>query len=287
MTTLLVPIDFSVHALTALRLALGLGRERGTSLTLLHVDQLPGGATPGTPPPAVRPAAWSDFVTQRASGLALLLAAFRDGAGASNARIEVVMDEVSTAIINRARMEETDLIVMGSHGPGAEEVAWVGSVAAAVCSAAPCPVLVARASHAERVPADGRFRRVAIIVDDFDRLAALGPKLALLLAADAAVDLFPVWAGVADDEPDAVARRLQAFAAEHLAGGDLIAHPAPSGAGELLGHLERAACDLAITTPTAGEPAPSTRHLGLLTERLLFQSPSPLLVATEPPDEPA
>ncbi len=230
----------------------------------------------------MRPAAWSDFVTHRASGLALLLAAFRDGAGATNARIEVVMDEVSTAIINRARMEETDLIVMGSHGPGAEEVAWVGSVAAAVCSAAPCPVLVARAAHADRIPADGQFRRVAIIVDDVDQLAALGPQLALIVAADAAVDLFPAWDGAADDEPDAVARHLHRFAAEHLAGRDLIAHPAPSGAGDLLGHLERTACDLAIATPTAGEPAPHTRRLGRLAERLLFQSPAPLLIATEP-----
>jgi nucleotide-binding universal stress UspA family protein len=77
----------------------------------------------------------------------------------------VMRGQPADAIVDIARSEACDLIVLGSRGLGALEGALLGSVSEAVADRAPCPVLIARSDQVYR----------SIVADD----ASTGADLAL------------------------------------------------------------------------------------------------------------
>ena len=62
----------------------------------------------------------------------------------------VLRGQPADAIVDVARSEAVDLVVLGSRGRGALEGALLGSVSEAVADRAPCPVLIARRSELHR-----------------------------------------------------------------------------------------------------------------------------------------
>ncbi len=62
----------------------------------------------------------------------------------------IMRGQPADAIVDVARREGVDLIVMGSRGLGALEGALLGSVSEAVADRAPCPVLIARTPELHR-----------------------------------------------------------------------------------------------------------------------------------------
>jgi nucleotide-binding universal stress UspA family protein len=136
---ILCPVDWSDTAAGALQAAAALASRFDASLTLLHVDVVPGSAIPeallATPPAlATDVSAAPDRPLPAWRELALRLGAPRVDAVRS-------VGTPGLEIVALARREAYDLIVMGTHGRTGLRHLVLGSVAEEVVRHAPCPVL--------------------------------------------------------------------------------------------------------------------------------------------------
>jgi len=136
---ILCPVDFSAASEGALRAAAVLAKQLGGTLTLLHVDVVPGSATPEglleTPP------ALAADLTAPADRPLVEWKALAERLGA--ARVEAVrsVGQPAQEILALARRERCDLLVLGTHGRTGLGHLLLGSVAEQVVRQAPCPVL--------------------------------------------------------------------------------------------------------------------------------------------------
>jgi nucleotide-binding universal stress UspA family protein len=131
---ILVPTDFSVCSMWALRYAEELARRFGAEIVLLHVDQAlaPGSELAQTRHEASR---------EELDGLVTLLGR-RDVPARKVLRFGGPAEEV----LSTAEAEDADLIVMGTHGRTGMAHVLMGSVAENVMRRSPCPVLTVRQS---------------------------------------------------------------------------------------------------------------------------------------------
>ena len=137
----LVPLDFSEYANQALDYAINLASKLGARLTLLHVIQpLPlGGVDMGvTVPYTYIQDLEAEIMESMNDYLERVTAAGLEG------EIAVVHGVPFHEIIEMAKTQQMDLIVMGTHGRTGFQHVLLGSVAEKVVRLAPCPVLVAR-----------------------------------------------------------------------------------------------------------------------------------------------
>ena len=136
MAKLLVPIDFSPHAEKALHYAVALAARFGSEITLVHIiEQL------------VYPGDWlvpmlttSEFPRETREKLENRLKAMADPFAAGTKRI-VRIGRAWQEIVEIAREQAADLIVMGTHGYTGLRHVLLGSVAEKVLRHSPCPVL--------------------------------------------------------------------------------------------------------------------------------------------------
>jgi nucleotide-binding universal stress UspA family protein len=137
----LVPIDLSEYANQALDYAITLAGKLGARVTLLHVIQpLPlGGVDMGVILPATY---FQDLEAEIRRDMASLLE--RVTAAGLEGDIVIVHGVPFHEIIEAAKTQQVDLIVMGTHGRTGLLQVFLGSVAEKVVRLAPCPVLVAR-----------------------------------------------------------------------------------------------------------------------------------------------
>lgn len=145
-SNILVPIDFSEHALNALRLAIDVARVSGGKVTLLHVGVVPhvystelgmGGA--------VGPL-FSEMSEQVAREQRHRLEKVaREELPEGTAHQEVLREGFPPEeVLAQVREGEHDLVVMGTHGRTGIGRVFLGSVAERVVRECPVPVLVTR-----------------------------------------------------------------------------------------------------------------------------------------------
>jgi universal stress protein A len=137
----LVPIDFSESADQALEYAINLAGKLEARLTLLHVIQsVPlGGVDMGvTLPYTYLQDLEAEIMQSMETCLARVTAVGLEG------DIVVVHGVPFHEIVETAKTQKVDLIVMGTHGRSGLQHVLLGSVAEKVVRLAPCPVLVAR-----------------------------------------------------------------------------------------------------------------------------------------------
>ena len=130
---ILCPVDFSDYSLAALRHALAIARWHEADVTVLHVeDRLLHTAR-----------ADARFRPHVAGTPEQDLRAFAQSAGSSPRPVDVhvTAGEAAPAIVEHARREAADLIVMGTQGRSGLSRALLGSVAERVIREAPCPVM--------------------------------------------------------------------------------------------------------------------------------------------------
>ena len=139
----LVPVDFSEYANQALDYALSLASKLDARLTLLHVIQaLPlGGVDMGVTLPYTYV---HDLEAEITSSMQAYLE--RVTAAGLEGEVAVVHGVPFQEIIDTAKAQQVDLIVMGTHGRTGLQHVLLGSVAERVVRLAPCPVLVVRQS---------------------------------------------------------------------------------------------------------------------------------------------
>jgi nucleotide-binding universal stress UspA family protein len=151
---ILVAVDGSPDAEAALAHASALARDQNARLTLLTaIPPLPATAllASGAAPPR------SEVVRHYAE---VLRRAADSLPGDVSVTTLLVEGSPARALVQRARSEEYDLIVMGSHGHGRLHGALLGCVSQKVLHASPVPVLLARAPREEPAPAPAPARAV-------------------------------------------------------------------------------------------------------------------------------
>jgi nucleotide-binding universal stress UspA family protein len=154
--TVLVPTDFSEPSEAALAYARQLAGAFKASIHVLHVISDPAAQQWAAEAYA---GSLSEMVTELKSQAQRNL---HDALPASDrkkyrATVVVAVGVPFTRIIEYAKKNAVDLIVMGTHGRGALAHAILGSVTERVVRFAPCPVLAVRVPADKRRP--GRRRR--------------------------------------------------------------------------------------------------------------------------------
>ena len=138
---ILVPVDFSEPSQKALHYARPFAEQFGASLTLIHVVE------PITYPMdfGYIPLETPDLEQQRLTDLGAKLAKLGKGLAAS-VPVEsfIRVGRAWKEIVETAKTQGTDLIIVSTHGYTGLQHALLGSVAEKVVRHAPCPVLVVR-----------------------------------------------------------------------------------------------------------------------------------------------
>jgi universal stress protein A len=147
----LVPVDLSAYSDEALAYAIALATKLQARVTVVHViHHLPVGVSDmpsSLPYPALYLQELEAEVQQR-------LDAQRQQIQDAGLEGEVMMTHgvPFQTIVDIARDQHVDLIVMGTHGRTGVHHLLMGSVAEKVVRLAPCPVLVTRAASSTAVP---------------------------------------------------------------------------------------------------------------------------------------
>ena len=182
--------DLSNAARPAWEHAQQLGRLFGAEVLLLHV--VPVASVPLT---AYIP--WNLVQEVRAAGERKAreqLDALLDGSSDPRvkARVRIEQGTPTSRIVDVAREEDADLIVMGTHGHSGLGRVLLGSVADRVVRLAPCPVVTVPAGTAAS-PSSARLARICYATDFSPSARAAWPwALALAEAARAELDLVHV-----------------------------------------------------------------------------------------------
>jgi nucleotide-binding universal stress UspA family protein len=140
-TRILVPTDFSEPSDAALEYGRIVAAKFSAALHLLHVVETPAIVSPEAyigESPDIQTALIED-AQQRLAALVTPSDRAR-----FTTTTEVLCGAGARAIVEYARQQNVDLIVMGTHGRSGVAHLLMGSVAEKVLRAAPCPVLTVR-----------------------------------------------------------------------------------------------------------------------------------------------
>jgi nucleotide-binding universal stress UspA family protein len=140
--TILHPTDLSDGSQQALKLAGFLARDQKAQLIILHVvPRLTPVTGPGDVAALSRAEKYQQDLKSYQDEMNLRLAKLT----APDPKVPVIRllkeGEVTSTILRTAHETPCDLIVMGSHGQGAQFTRPMGSVAQEVSRKAPCPVV--------------------------------------------------------------------------------------------------------------------------------------------------
>jgi universal stress protein A len=139
---ILCATDFSDTAEAAWEMACELARVHQAELTLVHVFvELPAYTLPEVPGPAVVQI-WEDQRRWVDQALEERVAAAR--ARGLTARGRLVTGAAAAAIAESATEEQSELLVIGTHGRTGINRLLIGSIAERVIRIAPCPVLTVK-----------------------------------------------------------------------------------------------------------------------------------------------
>jgi len=147
-TQLLCAIDFSESSMAALSFAFSLATESDARLTMLHVLEWPWEEPP--PPrledlPIEQGAALAEYRRYREKMALMRLEALASGTRLSHVAVaRLSSGKPHVQILDVAKVEGSDLIVMGVHGRNPFDMMLFGSTANQVVRRASCPVLTLR-----------------------------------------------------------------------------------------------------------------------------------------------
>jgi nucleotide-binding universal stress UspA family protein len=138
---ILVPLDFSEHAVAVLDWAAHLASEHSSRVVLFHAYHLPvefqqleGAYLP--------PDFWTNVKAEAETTLEVYAADLRT----RGLTVEAVVTEgyAATAIVDEVANQSADLVVIGTHGLSGLKHLLLGSIAERVVQKAPCAVLTVK-----------------------------------------------------------------------------------------------------------------------------------------------
>lgn len=140
--TILVPCDFSDNSMAGMRYARDLAREFKAKIVLAHVSPSAERLVVYGPPPAHLPQDLEDSVVE---GVERGFAAMKEEFDPSDDVTTVhLRGEPAPELVEHARKNAVDLIVMSTHGRTGLGHLVLGSVAERVVRMASCPVLTVK-----------------------------------------------------------------------------------------------------------------------------------------------
>jgi nucleotide-binding universal stress UspA family protein len=144
---ILVPTDFSDSANHALTYGISFAREYKAELILLHVVETLSVGYAGDLFPVPMAEVLEEIAGYAETELAKLVVLAKERG--VEARKVVVQGKPPAEIIQYARANSIDMIVVGTHGRGVLDHALFGSTTERVVRKAPCPVLTCRLAEHE------------------------------------------------------------------------------------------------------------------------------------------
>jgi len=142
---ILYATDFSTLGQTALEMATSLARDRGASLVIMHVEEPPMAYGGGE--------FYYGIEEPNREELKRMLAEVVPTDPAVQYEHRLMIGSPATAIVEMARRENAELIVMPTHGRTGLTRLLMGSVAEEVVRKAECPVLVVKTAVPAKVAA--------------------------------------------------------------------------------------------------------------------------------------
>lgn len=139
MKNIVIPVDFSPYSRSATRAGAFLARKTSSQLHLLHIVQGPE----NWDKMSVRNRQNNPDMETRMVDAAMKLEDFARNSLFEHLKVATHLKTgiAHEQIVNFARVNKADLIVMGAHGAGESRNVFLGSTAQKVLRAAPCPVL--------------------------------------------------------------------------------------------------------------------------------------------------
>jgi nucleotide-binding universal stress UspA family protein len=172
----LLATDFSSASEAALRLAVAISRKHGAELLIVHaVPSAPKSAVPLDPLPRALDRPLLEAESQMGQ-----LAEFLRSAGVSY-RTRIAHGEVWDVLSAAMLRQNTDLLVLGTHGRGALKKLALGSVAEEVLRMADCPVLTVGPRVSPAISNDIELHTI-LFATDFGPASAQALPLAVSLA---------------------------------------------------------------------------------------------------------
>jgi universal stress protein A len=144
---IVVPLDFSGHAMKALRYATAFARQFGATLVFVHVTEpvvYPSDFGYAPLPPNALEENFQRDARERLGALAR-----EQVAAGLKAEVVLRIGKPYYEIVTTAQEQEADLIVITTHGYAGLTHVLLGSTAERVVRHAPCPVLVVREQEHE------------------------------------------------------------------------------------------------------------------------------------------
>jgi len=139
---ILVATDFSAASTPAMEQALKMAKQDGAVLLIAHAYQEPALVDLSNAPAKVYKE-WDRELRDRVESQLRPLVEYANEKGVE-ARALLLTGFADEAIVEAARQQDVDLIVMGTHGRIGAARLFLGSVASRVISTAPCPVMTVR-----------------------------------------------------------------------------------------------------------------------------------------------
>jgi universal stress protein A len=143
---ILVPVDFSNCSKKALAYAVPFARQFGAQITLLHVVEF--APIIGTEFTEVDFTALEERARNDATAQLQKLASEQLEQGV-RLRAQITSGRAWSEVVEVAKVQEIDLIVISTHGHTGLKHSLLGSIAEKVVRHAPCPVLVVRENEHE------------------------------------------------------------------------------------------------------------------------------------------
>lgn len=142
---ILVPIDFSPCSKKALQYAIPFAKQFGARLCLLYVGQ------GYYMVPELAPTDLMSYKLSERADIAAKLATFATNEIPATLAVDILVRNGQPAleIVDVAKENGADLIIISTHGYGGLKHLWFGSIAEQVVRHATCPVLVVRESEHE------------------------------------------------------------------------------------------------------------------------------------------
>jgi len=139
---IMVATDFSDHAQIAMRYAAALAQRFGSEIVVCHVIRP---LSMSVLMPAEESAAGDEtYPDRRASNAREAAEQLLNSFDVSKGRVLIESGTPFVKLVQVAKNEDIDLLVVGTHGVGAIAHFLLGSTAENVVRTAPCPVLVVR-----------------------------------------------------------------------------------------------------------------------------------------------
>ena len=154
---ILVPLDGSALAETALPTAVQLAKEQAAALVLMRAVEA-WGATSDVVEAEIR-------VVREAEHYLAKLANLLRANGCKHVDTSVWYGAPARSVVDAASAQQADLIVMTSHGRGGISRLIMGSVAESVLRGTTTPILLLRAGGAGVFQPDGKAQRVRATAD--------------------------------------------------------------------------------------------------------------------------